>query len=399
MREQVSRRSVLSGLAAAGVGGSTGVAAGQRSTTEEWRHRRVDAGNTGAVTDGWAVRPTGVEWGHERLYSYSTIPDRSNARDTVRFFGAAREGITLAGPVVVGDRRAYFGSQGRVLLVDGEDVSVFGFDDEFTNKWYEPLRLRDGRLYAGVGNAVRAINISEGRVVWTALSSGEPVTHLAASSSRVVYGRSGELGALDPDGTVAWREPYNSGVRPDSLAVADGLVFVVKDGRFVVRSLADGAVQWTLAIPHGKGAVPAVAKGVVYLPTASGNGSIRALNTATGDQLWVLELPSPVFGPTFPTVVGGTVLFGAGDRLVAVDAASGERLWSFRVSGILNGRGIERFVPIPEGYIVDDGEYLYGLTRADDWRDPSDYVGSIAGGLLGLGAVGAAVRLTGGDVE
>jgi outer membrane protein assembly factor BamB len=128
------------------------------------------------------------------------------------------------------------------------------------------------------------------------------------------------------DGEVRWRRDV--GPVYAAPAVADGSVYAVdRSGSVVSLAAADGAVEWRAPVPQGVYDPPAVADGRVHV--AAGNGArASALDAATGDRLWTRRT-GPSMGS--PAVYGDRVLLpGANTGVHAVDAATGEPLrhWS-----------------------------------------------------------------------
>ena len=73
-------------------------------------------------------------------------------------------------------------------------------------------------------------------------------------------------------------------------------------------------------------AAPTVADGVVYV--GSNDHRVYALDAATGNELWSFATGEVVV--SVPTVVDGVVYVGSNDNhLHALDADTGEKLWSY----------------------------------------------------------------------
>ena len=137
--------------------------------------------------------------------------------------------------------------------------------------------------------------------------------------------------------------PY--GTASSTPVIVDGVVYA-QDLASDVRAIdmKTGAVRWThkfgsFAIgPNG----PAVGYGRVYV--ASSSSEITALDIKTGDELWTTKITAGATDGVDiqPTVVGGLVLaatvpvslkgqYKGGDRgvLWALDAKTGEKVWTF----------------------------------------------------------------------
>lgn len=70
-----------------------------------------------------------------------------------------------------------------------------------------------------------------------------------------------------------------------------------------------------------------VAGGHTTIQGAACNGSVQALNPATGQAFWQTCLSSPVLDPV--AIVPGVVIVGAGPSMLAFDSAAGKSLFSF----------------------------------------------------------------------
>ena len=87
---------------------------------------------------------------------------------------------------------------------------------------------------------------------------------------------------------------------------------------------------------------PTVTGGVVY--AGSYEGRVYALDAESGELLWTFEADSDLSPP--PPVVGGVVFVEDLDNLYCVDAATGKELWRsepryFSVSGASAYQGTE----------------------------------------------------------
>jgi outer membrane protein assembly factor BamB len=99
------------------------------------------------------------------------------------------------------------------------------------------------------------------------------------------------------------------------------------------------------------------ATGTLFVPSADRH--LYALDARTGAVRWRFDAGEPVLSEPLPAA--GYVVFGAGERLLAVDAATGELAWS------VPGRGFSA------GRAAYDGERVYtaaadGYARAHDLR-------------------------------
>lgn len=79
---------------------------------------------------------------------------------------------------------------------------------------------------------------------------------------------------------------------------------------------------------------------VVVAPGHENIGRIDAVSVETGDTLWTWEMPGPLYSPVLAT--GGDILFTGGfDRYFrAIDAGTGEQIWSTRLPSQVDGHAV-----------------------------------------------------------
>jgi outer membrane protein assembly factor BamB len=117
-------------------------------------------------------------------------------------------------------------------------------------------------------------------------------------------------------------------------------------------------LQWSYGTGSADAFAPMEDGGVVYVTTF--NGSLDALNAATGAQMWSFPTGSLLLSP--PAVSGGIVYFGTfGGTEYALDAATGAQMWSFTAAGgILGAPAVANGVV----YVTDNAGNVYALTAA-----------------------------------
>lgn len=97
------------------------------------------------------------------------------------------------------------------------------------------------------------------------------------------------------------------------------------------------AERWSFDVPAGVGVAqvtPIVVDGVMYF---HGGASIFAVNAVTGESIWTLELESSQAGGRVrgPTYGDGKIYAYSGANLIAADATTGELVESFGDGGVL----------------------------------------------------------------
>lgn len=162
-------------------------------------------------------------------------------------------------------------------------------------------------------------------------------------------------GEEDPD-TVWWPQPQfdriASSYNPNSVGPRESV-----------------AERWSLDISLPSDCPPVVADGLAFLPTAS---AVRAVDARTGEEQWRENGDD---GPMWPLSVvyhDGLVFVAQMEErgLLALDATTGERQWTFDPEGY----GVQALVVDPERpglFAGDDEGYVYELdptTGETRWR-------------------------------
>lgn len=179
----------------------------------------------------------------------------------------------------------------------------------------------------GVGE-IGALDASSGRVRWRA-SPGSELRRPAVRDG-VVFAVNwpGHATAFDAgSGEPVWERELDEQMVLAPTATADGVVVPGREGVSMLEA-ADGSTRWH--VDHDGNATAgaaAVAEGRVFVASAGPEGSLLALDGASGEELW----STPFRGETALAVADGVVYApaGSGGGLVALDAGTGEVLWRF----------------------------------------------------------------------
>lgn len=182
----------------------------------------------------------------------------------------------------------------------------------------------------------------------------------------------GEVVALDvASGGQRWRYDLGEPAR-SAPTVEGGLLYVVTKGNVLhVINRSDGTEAWTYpGIPEGAGVVasasPAVSRGIVVVPYSS--GELIAFDARSGKPKWsdvvvrssrTLAVSTLTDIAAAPVIAGGIVYAtGVAGRTIAVDLASGERLWEVNLGSaatpVVSGNSI---------FLVDLEDNLVALDR------------------------------------
>lgn len=338
-----SRRGLLAscGAAAAALAGcSTGSGA-----PVAWNHafeRRVLAPPAVTLGGDVAVVPlegesVGVEAGEVRWRSPATGP--------------------TAPAATLGGERVVFGTVGRHPY---RSVDAANGDEEWTRDG-DVLGLVSPAggsvLVAGDRSRLVGVFAASGGITWSRsfevpAADGGTTRSGALSSARVVDGTAylrggpGYLALAADTGDTVWARDRERGVsfevgrRNMSLApaVGDGAAYFwttddTRDGlggaQVLAREQSDGSVRWRHRTT-GAAAAPAYADGPDLVVAADESGAVAGLLPGDGAVEWSVDLEGAV-AYSRPVAHRGTVYVPVGgdqDRLVALDAASGERRFS-----------------------------------------------------------------------
>ncbi|MCH7706696.1 MAG: PQQ-binding-like beta-propeller repeat protein, partial [Chloroflexi bacterium] len=134
--------------------------------------------------------------------------------------------------------------------------------------------------------------------------------------------------AVSPSGAVQWEYETGSSLLA-SPAVAGGMVFLpTGDGRLVALNENTGEEVWTHQVIGPMNATPVVVDDLVII--GQRNGMIVALIRDTGAIQWAFQGKGAIMGS--PIVLDGVVYMGtAGHMIYALDARTGEQRWEKEV--------------------------------------------------------------------
>ena len=120
-------------------------------------------------------------------------------------------------------------------------------------------------------------------------------------------------------GKTRWRIQL-SGANSARIGTANGVVYVTTLDRLYALDAATGAQIWEAQGPFGNSSI-VISGGTVYL----GNVVVYAIDAATGVERWHYNT---VWGDPFPIIANGVVYTRQMDQLVALDADTGNVLWT-----------------------------------------------------------------------
>ncbi|MCS6803036.1 MAG: PQQ-binding-like beta-propeller repeat protein [Chloroflexota bacterium] len=269
-------------------------------------------------------------------------------------------------PLIAGDR-VYVGLRDKRLLALDAATGQVRWEIMTGNPVSYPGAVADGVLYqAATDEVLFALDAATGATLWTA-HAGAPIvgTPAVLDDLVVILNDDGWVQVLDR-ATGARRFDFLLVGSASSTPVASDDTAYVAIGGFARRTARLAAVdirqrawpferelyfvqgvlwlwgilpppppprgsRWSAPLPHFRTTSPALAEGRLFV--GSGDRAL-ALDQATGAKLWERALPAAV--TSSPIVTADALYLGLDDgQLVALDPASGEELWRFATQGAI----------------------------------------------------------------
>jgi outer membrane protein assembly factor BamB len=198
-------------------------------------------------------------------------------------------GIPTGTPVAIGDRVCFTTNQGW----------TFGLDPRGRLDW----KFRIGSVPPPAPSGTAAALL-----VWGAWSK---------APRSMVYSLDGRSGAKQ------WSYVVNG--PPAASLVSIGEVALAREGKQLIGIRLKGGKAFSVDVGDAPAALLPLGGGALLV----GESSLRRVDVATGKQLW----ETPLTNACAPALAGKQIFVGAGSELIALDAADGRRLWSYRAPG------------------------------------------------------------------
>jgi outer membrane protein assembly factor BamB len=240
-----------------------------------------------------------------------------------------------------------------------------------------------GKLFAiDTKSSVTALDAATGRLLWKRQIKVEKRSGSVAFGGGVAFDNGvlfattgyGVTVALDAtSGAEKWRNDLEIPLR-GAPSVADGKVFVItQDNQLVALSADAGKQLWdAVAIVENAGllgaAAPAISGDTMVIGYSS--GELNAIKTDTGQVTWqdnlartsrLTALASLTDIDASPVIDRGRVFaIGHGGRMVALDLATGERVWERSLGGVSTPWVAGDFI-----FAVTTDSEVVALTRRD----------------------------------
>lgn len=259
----------------------------------------------------------------------------TEAGEVVAFTDAGREvwrrqlqaGPALAS-LLVADEVIYAGTEGgRLVALAPADGNV-SWSIETGGPVTRGPAFTEGTVYLGTaGGRLSAIDITTRSSRWAIeLGSGEVGTPAVAGgrvyAARGIHGTelTQDLVALDiRDGKVLWSFASSSGKQVHLGAVAHGRVYATsEDGNLYALDPETGSLLWTAPIGGRLATLATVAGNTIYV--ASSPGVVVAIDATSRTELWRIEIAGD---PTMAAVIDGRAFVGTSlGRVVAISGST-----------------------------------------------------------------------------
>jgi len=111
------------------------------------------------------------------------------------------------------------------------------------------------------------------------------------------------------------------------IVISDGAIYITDDnGMLYSLNAANGHSNWSYPAGSTQLSTPVIADGMVYVTDDS--GTLHAITAAGGTRVWTHQAVSS--GEIGPAVNGGKLYVSTGLALQALDAKTGDAVWSYR---------------------------------------------------------------------
>jgi outer membrane protein assembly factor BamB len=268
----------------------------------------------------------------------------------------------------------------------GSDVSLSTGGtvlDAAKGSWSEFGFAPSGGRFNRAENILNTTNVAGLKVLWST-SDGSFSFTAPAVVDGVVY--SGTNAYEAATGRLLWAT-NSFGVSP---AVSKHTVYIDSFSGLCAYAAASGTNLWCTGVNYLPDAPSgaAVVDGIVYFGSAL--GSVFAIDAVTGEQLW----SAPISGSnaaSSPAVANGVVYIN-GDDLFAFDAKTGAKLWSSSILGPVNtsSPAVVEGVAYVGGRVVaafnaTTGAVLWSVSLGGPLSIPGDSP-AVAKGMVYIGA-------------
>jgi len=274
-------------------------------------------------------------------------------------------GTGWTGQPCIVDGRVYVGStDSHVYCLDlesGREIWHYGLRHSIKGS----ISVLDGAIFhGGRDNRVRRYTLG-GEMVWeTRIGQDTDSNPVIVDGKLFIGGEDNAVYAFDPnDGSVLWRFGPTAGSCESSPCCAEGLIMIGSSGGALYALDADtGERRWEYWTGGDGDPTPVYHEGRVYHAAEMGGslerGKVHCLTVATGEPLWVRDLPRGVWATVALNPALGCCYVGCNDSvLYCLAMGTGDILWQRRLTG----------ARIWSSPVVADGTILVGVRDGTLW--------------------------------
>lgn len=196
--------------------------------------------------------------------------------------------------------------------------------------------IRDNVIYVGelFGNALRAIDLPTGRLLWSFIADDDiPFSPAVTAQSVFITSSDGRLYALDRStGLKQWEYRVENffSMATSPIVFNKAVYFGSRDAYLYAVNASSGKLRWKYKTAGGIDSSPVVINSNILFGSFDGN--FYAVNYHTGKEKWKYSTGGKIIGS--PAETGGIVYFGSTDGfLYAVRGNSGRLLWKTQTNG------------------------------------------------------------------
>lgn len=239
--------------------------------------------------------------------------------------GSELKHVTTLGDVVV----AVESPSNWVICVDGNDGSI-----RWRSKWlsenerlYEPSRS-ENLIVINSGKQLFHLDVNTGKLVTMSTLEEQVNDGPVIADNMAIFGSlSGKVYAHDiQTGFSRWDAEMPAGIVVRPIIVGQNVFAADATGIYALFNMRSGERLWTGRTFAQVSAKPAASETTQLVYVASEDQNLYALNRATGNDRWIYRTTEPLRND--PVLLGNTLFITQKKSLTAVDAISGNKIWS-----------------------------------------------------------------------
>ncbi len=244
-------------------------------------------------------------------------------------------GVGSVSGVAIADDRIYLGgTDGRLYCIDEETGYTLWVSDRIDTTGYfglssSPL-VYEGKIYAlSASDGVLHAFDPDGTEAWR-FETGKGVIYFTspAGYDGKIYcaGNRSQIFCIDPAAqTAIWIFNQGEPVKSSPVIGADGTVYFTTSSRCYALNGTTGTERWNSSVT-GTMSTPVIADGYIYAGAYDG---LHCLDASTGEEEWHFQAKAVNVAP----VVAGNLVYAATNEetgtLYAVGTGTGEEVWSY----------------------------------------------------------------------